>query len=74
MIDHKKWKRHFTKEPRSTETVAVPKDVFDFLLETNEAYVALDGGDVAVVVACQLMALDLLREVADHNRAPEAPM
>ena len=63
-VNYKGWKRHFTKDPRSTEMVQVPRDVFDFVLETNEAYSAIGEDDIATVVACQLMALTLLREVA----------
>jgi len=73
-VDYKRWSRHFKKNPRSTEMVPVPKDIFDFLLETNEAYSALGNDDIATVVACQLLALDLLREVDAHNRLPEGDM
>ena len=66
-INFKGWKRHFTKDPRSTEMVMVPKDVFDFLLETNEAFSAVGNDDIPTVVACQMLALQLLREVAADN-------
>ena len=69
-INYKGWKRHFTKDPRSAEMVSVPRDVFDFLLETNEAFSAVGNDDIPTVVACQMMALDLLREVdAKHQRS-----
>ena len=71
-IDYKAWAKHFKKTPRSTEVVLVPRDVFDFLLATNEAYGALDGGDIPNVVACQGLALDLLREIAQNEGLPDA--
>jgi len=67
----KAWTKHF-KGPRSTEVVEVPRDVFEFLLETNEAYGSIGGGDIAVVAAAQMLALDLLREVAHHDAAPDS--
>ena len=66
-IDYKRWKKHFAKEPRSTEMVQVPRDVFDFMVETYEAFSTSDGGDAATVVACQFMAADLLREIAEQH-------
>jgi hypothetical protein len=75
-INYKGWKRHFTKDPRSTEMVQMPRDIFDFLLETNEAYSTVGNEDIPTVVACQLMALRLLKEVeaANHRRSPPGPM
>ena len=66
-INYKGWVRHFKKDPRSTEMVSVPRDVFDFLLETNEAFSAVGDADIPTVVACQMLALELLREVAVAN-------
>ena len=69
--NYKAWQRHFAKHTRSSETVQVPKDVFEFLLATNEAYGAIEGGDIAVVASAQMLALDLLREVAHQEGLPE---
>jgi hypothetical protein len=70
-INFKGWSRHFKKDPRSTEMVMMPRDVFDFILETNEAYVSMeDETGTPTIVACQLLALELLQEVAAHNRPP----
>lgn len=67
-INYKGWSRHFKKDPRSTEMVMVPKDVFDFLLETNEAFSAVGDDDIPTVVAAQMLALQLLREVAARHK------
>lgn len=73
-IDIRKWDKHFASRPRSTEMVQMPRDVFDFLLETNEAYASMTGGDIATVASAQMLALDLLREVArgHHAGSPDA--
>ena len=74
-VNFKGWNRHFKKDPRSAEMVMVPRDIFDFILETNEAYISMaDNTDTATIVACQLLALELLQEVAAHNRSPAGPM
>jgi hypothetical protein len=67
-INFKGWSRHFKKDPRSTEMVAVPRDVFDFLLETSEAYSTLGDDDIPTVVAAQLLAHQLLMEVAARHK------
>lgn len=69
-IDYKAWKRHFAKEPRSTEMVQVPRDVFDFMLETFEAFGASDGGDAGTIVACQFLVTKLAKEIQKQHDAP----
>ena len=63
------WERHFAKEPRSTETVAVPRDVFDFLIEAYEAYQTMgDDTPLEDIGGAQLLSLDLLREIRDQHK------
>ena len=62
--EYRCWRQHFAEEPRSTAMVQVPKDIFDFLLLVNEAYGSMDGGEIPVVVAAQMLCLDLLREIS----------
>lgn len=55
--------RHFRKEPRSTEMVEVPRDVWDFIVESLEAHGNLDGGEIPVVVVALELATTLAKEI-----------
>jgi hypothetical protein len=70
-MDVDRWFKHFrnSRIQRSSDMVPIPRDVFDFVLETLEAFNShTDDTPVAMVAAAEGLARDLLRGIAAQHQ------